>query len=153
MTKEELIIQIFPRFHRLMNKFDEIKNQKYFYNSKEALFPGEIHTLTAIADKPGSTISEIGLIMGITKSAASQFIIKLEKKGMLEKNKLPENKKNIVINLSTEGRDVVTKFRSYWNGLFSSAFDQLSLIDRESLENMLKTFDLIEESMDKQLDT
>jgi len=151
MSKDELITRIFPKFHRLVNKFDEIRNQRYEYDEKVSLYPGEIHTLTAVADHPGSTISEVGYHMGITKSAASQFLIKLEGKGLIEKSRMPENNKNIILSLSPLGRDVLHEFRAYWNSLFSEAFDHLKKIDEESLQSMLTAFDVMEAAMDRHI--
>ncbi len=70
----------------------------------------EMQTMQLLAASPGIKISDLALRRGRTLSAASRIVDILVGKGYVEKRKMPDNKKNICIFLTSKGEDIVAHY-------------------------------------------
>ena len=139
-------------FTRNVNKYNDFNSKTYDFGSGFKLYPSEIHTMVAIAKYQGMNISELGKRIGITKSAASQVIKKLEKKGMIHKGFGPENQKSILITLTDDGREVVSHFESSQDEVFQLLMDSFLQLDDEKIEFARELFAMIEKNLDYKLE-
>lgn len=73
----------------------------------------EAHVLTLVSDNPGITVTEIARLMSITPGAASQFVGKLDRLGLLRREKQPNNAKLVHLTTTEEGEALATETRSY----------------------------------------
>lgn len=83
------------------------------YGTGELITMVEVHTLTSIAKNEGITISELAKINNRTKGAISQLIKKLEKRGLIFKNKKENNGKNVHLFLTERGRVTSLSHEAY----------------------------------------
>ena len=85
---------------KLYNELAIINRKPMDYEIGYPLYRSEIHTIDFIGRHPDLNISELAEEMGMTKSAASQIIAKLNRKKLVVKKR---DKKEVYIYLSDEG--------------------------------------------------
>ena len=106
MKKEELnqnsVNVLFSQLNEkadLVYKFASLYNdymaEKHDYGTGQLINMVEVHTLTAIEENPGITISQLASMWRRTNSALSQTATKLEKRGFIIRKKDPNNARNL----------------------------------------------------------
>lgn len=73
----------------------------------------DLHTLTAISDNPGKTISELAVMWHRTDGAISQTVSRLEKKGYVVRRKKDGNGKCVYVYATEEGDRVSATHKMY----------------------------------------
>ena len=102
-SKEESIRALTGKLMRIINKHARIEELPIRTGKNVGLTAKEIHCLNAIGQQEGINIKGIGDVLGVTKSAASQMVSKLEKKGFTKKEKALDNDKEILTYLTDSG--------------------------------------------------
>lgn len=67
------------------------------YGTGDLISMVEVHTLTAIEDNPGISVTELALMWNRTKGAISQTVTKLEKKGYVIRKKHTGKAKTVLL--------------------------------------------------------
>lgn len=70
-------------------------SEQHNYGVGQPINMVEVHTLTAIEENPGITISQLANMWRRTNSALSQTATKLEQKGYIVRRKNPKNARNM----------------------------------------------------------
>ena len=107
-----VISETFYYLFKLLNLFKEMENTQFKISDNITVYPGEIHMISAIAKSNGINVTEVAARLDISKSAASQMINKLVRKGLIEKAYTQQNNKEIRLLLTREGKtalDIVEK--------------------------------------------
>ncbi len=97
-----------------------IAYHNYMYTDREyvkghKLYLREIHFLLCIGTQKNLTMSEIASKMNVTQGAATQIAGRLIKKGLIRKDKHPEDKRYTVISLTVEGTKAYEEYLEYDN--------------------------------------
>jgi DNA-binding MarR family transcriptional regulator len=129
----------------LIEKVLEIDKKTRYYGTNTPLFHSEIHMINAIKENEGIHITGLAEILGVTKGAVSQVAIKLQKKGLIIKERDINNYSKFLLKLSPMGEI------AYNNHLkFHQDIDQIlaEILNSESEEriNFLKDFIITLES-------
>ncbi len=74
------------------------------YGSGDRHTPVEAHTIQAVGDNQGLNLTALAKTMNVTKATMSERVKKLTKQGLLRKSKALDNRKEILINLTEQGR-------------------------------------------------
>ena len=101
---DELTEKIVGQFTRIFFKYDLMEKAPIDLGSLGKLHSSEIHTIEAIGKNYGNTVTTLCRYFGITKSAASQVVSRLCRKGFLSKDKLPDNAKEVVLSITEKGK-------------------------------------------------
>lgn len=91
------------RLMRIINKHSRIEKLPIQFGEHFDLTAKEVHCIQAVGLKQRCNIKQLGERLGVTKSAASQMIGKLEKKGVVTKEKAPDSYKELEITLTDSG--------------------------------------------------
>ena len=151
MIDQERLLALIEAFTRINNKYNIVDKQPLDYGTGELIHPSEIHLLNAAEKRPDENITEIGNYLGITKSAASQTIGKLAKRGFCRKVKY-ENRKNIYLELTPKGVEAVQGFRKYKNTIFADLVKVFEDSDDMKVTIIEELFSHIENHMDLMID-
>ncbi|WP_147820715.1 MarR family winged helix-turn-helix transcriptional regulator [Salidesulfovibrio onnuriiensis] len=100
---QESIQHLTGRLMRIINKHCRIEELPIRMGKNSGLTAKEVHCIQAIGNSEGINIKSIGDTLGVTKSAASQMVGKLEKKGFARKEKAADNDKEILAFLTEPG--------------------------------------------------
>ncbi|WP_239057188.1 MarR family transcriptional regulator [Desulfovibrio sp. JC010] len=104
-NKEEAIRYMAGRLIRIINKHSRIEEQPIVIGEGLELTPREIRCLHAIGLNEGANLKTIAEVLGVTKSAISQMMGKLEKRGFVRKESAPDNRKELLAMLTERGRE------------------------------------------------
>lgn len=99
------------------------------YGTGELYTSTEVHTVTRIEENPGITATQIAEATFRTKSAVSQMIAKLEAKGLVYREKNPNNGKQHFLYVTPKGKHL---------SLCHKAYDENTI----PLEDMVEQFGL-----------
>ena len=106
--------------HRIADLADRYQQvgQDYYklqrdYGTGELYTPTEVHMVTRIEENSGITAKRIADETYRTKSAVSQMITKLEDKGLVCREKDPENGKQHLLYVTPKGRALSLAHKAY----------------------------------------
>ncbi len=137
IRKREVSNQLF----RLINQIIFLEKKNIFEYEGVKLFPSEIHLLLSIEDKQSINATKLANKLGISKSAVSQTISRLEKKGVIIKDKDPYNKNELILSLTSFGDKAFGRYKMKQASnrtLFNQYLDALSDYEREVINNFLQ---------------
>ena len=93
-------------------------------------------------------MSDIAKRLGITKSALSQIAKKLEEKGWLEKYRCNNNKKEIFLKVTPQGKNVyITYSKAMHEFFFKDIFDISKQIPKKYSDIFIKMFDIMADKL------
>ncbi|MBN2643157.1 MAG: MarR family transcriptional regulator [Victivallales bacterium] len=143
----EKIDKLISRLWRLSRKYSEMEKMPIRYNEKITLPPGEIHSIQAIGKNKGINIKELGEYFGISKSAASQMVAKLVKKGYVLKNNPVDNNKELQLSLTAAGWEAFSLHESFHSrhqetlaALLREKFSDEEVVRSEELLQIIEKF-------------
>ncbi len=102
-NSDESIQHLTSRLMRIINKHCRIEELPIRMGKNSGLTAKEVHCIQAIGKNEGINIKNIGDTLGVTKSAASQMVGKLEKKGFTRKERAADNDKEVLAFLTDAG--------------------------------------------------
>lgn len=133
---------------RLVTKIYQMECKVRKYGTDVSLHEAEIHMIKAIKQSEGIHVTGLAEQLGVTKGAVSQIIAKLDKKGMIIKNKDKSNLSRLVLGLSQKGETAYIhheKLHSKFNKLVD---DILNDSDDKEKNFILQFFSKLEKNMD-----
>jgi DNA-binding MarR family transcriptional regulator len=74
------------------------------YGTGHRISPVEAHTIQAVGDNQGLNLTSLARAMNVTKATMSERVKKLSRQGLLRKSKALDNRKEILITLTEQGR-------------------------------------------------
>jgi DNA-binding MarR family transcriptional regulator len=88
---------------RVVYKIIELDKKIRRYGTEAELYESEIHMIKSVKERSGEHVSSLAQAMGVTKGAVSQTLKKLERKGMIEKERDATNRTRLVPRLTRAG--------------------------------------------------
>lgn len=113
MDNEQRYKEAMDSFQRVINRFIEIEKKPRDFGTGDRLFTSEIHTIAAIGEHPSINVTDLSIEMGVTKSAISQIVKKLETKRYVRRYKDKSNNKEVLLDLLEKGKIAFWGHRSY----------------------------------------
>ncbi len=98
---------------KFVTLYNDYMSEKHDYGTGQLINMVEVHTLTAIEENPGITITELAGLWNRTSSALSQTATKLEKKGYIVRIKSPDNARNNQLFVTESGRELSLAHKAY----------------------------------------
>jgi DNA-binding MarR family transcriptional regulator len=147
MKSYENVITLYFKSLEAFNEFEGIPRK---FGTEDLLYHSEIHTLQDIGRYPNINLTELSKRLNISKSGTSKFISKLLKKNLITKNKLLNNQKEVVLNLTDKGIVAYNAHHKFSEITFKSIYNLLSRLDDdqiEFLESFLKNLVLCVEDL------
>lgn len=89
---------------RVLNKFARNEKKPRRFGVDELLHPSEIHMVMLIGNNPGIHAAELARVAGVTRGAISQIVARLEKKGLVVKDKDSDSHLKMVPILTNKGK-------------------------------------------------
>ena len=96
------VIESFDQGYDYTSEYDAVPH-KY---GDEILYQSEMHLLKEVGKAEQITVTELAGIMKKTKSACSQMVHKLRKKGFLEQERNEKNLREYILTLTDRGKEI-----------------------------------------------
>lgn len=100
-------------FYQVMSKYIASEKIPKYFGIDQKLYPSEIHMIYAIGKNPGMNVTELAKFLGITKGAVPKMVRKLTSKGLVESFKNGENRKEVFLRLTAEGKKAKKGYLRY----------------------------------------
>ncbi|HBT15320.1 MAG TPA: transcriptional regulator [Firmicutes bacterium] len=126
-------------FLRVVTKISGLERKTRYYGTDQPLYEAEIHMIKSIKENEGIHVTGLADMLGVTKGAVSQIIMKLEHKGMVVKDTDPSNLSRLVLRLTPKGETAYLhheKLHLEFDGLFNAALGNAT----EEMKMFLKDF-------------
>jgi DNA-binding MarR family transcriptional regulator len=104
-----------------------LENTPRDYGTGELLFASDVHTVAAIAARPGANLTELSTDLGISKAAASKFVAKLMRRGYVVKEKNQDDRREVRFRLTEKGALAASGHARF----VKNAFGRLYAVERE----------------------
>ena len=130
--------------NRVLNKAIQKEMTPRALDSETLLYRMELHVISAVGDHPEINLTGLAEILGVTKSAVSQKVKILEKKGYLVIYKKENNNKEIRFKLTEKGSGVFLSHQDFHQSLKNKIKEFVGNIDESDMEkftNILKFFE------------
>jgi len=136
-------------FLRVVTKISELDKRTRYYGTDQPLYEAEIHMIKSIKENEGIHVTGLADMLGVTKGAVSQIIMKLEHKDMIIKDTDPRNLSRLVLRLTSKGETAYLhheKLHQKYDELFNAMLENATEENKAFLKNFLN-------SLDEQIDT
>ncbi len=127
------------------NSYADSYKKEYAYNTAFLFSAAQIQVLEYLLENEdkNQNMLEIAKRLGISKSAFSKHVKKMVEKGLLEKYHTSDNKKNIIIKVSTSGKEVYRQYVQFaYEKSFKKIFSLLAEIPEQYVEKMEAILDI-----------
>lgn len=111
----EGILELVYRAHR---RLADLERHPRDYGTGELLFSSDIHTVEAVARRPGCSLTQLASALGVSKPAASKFVRKLIRLGYLAKGMQANNAKELSLSLGEKGRQATQAHARFMRKVF-----------------------------------
>ena len=128
---------------------EAIQSTKRDYGGGILLYPAEIHILSAINEHKDWNTSTLAENFSVTKGAASKWITKLEKKGLVFRYNAKGNKKDVYFGLTELGTEVCSGHEAFHEKLLSEISEQLDGYSEREQEIILSFIKIYTQEISK----
>jgi DNA-binding MarR family transcriptional regulator len=98
------------RIRRVVNRLIFLEKRSVFQHEALRLHPSEIHLMQAIKEYPDLNAGEMAKKLGVSNGAVSQTMSRLERKGVITKDKDPSLKNRVTATFTEFGRAAIQRF-------------------------------------------
>mgnify|MGYP003295694060 CR=1 FL=1 len=123
---------------------NHLKVQRRSGNPPQKTGRGTAFVLSYLYDNGNKVIpSELGKMMNVTTPRITAILNKLEAKNLIARNISPEDRRNVFITLSDEGRKVVEEKNAQQEMLIQTLVERVDEKDIEAFIRVLNTLDTV----------
>ncbi len=102
-NEQNVVKEISERLQRIAGKQSRIEVIPICFDEGVTVTHREIHVIQVIGENEGTNVSNVSNHFGVTKSAASQLVSRLERKGFVRKDRSPDSAKELRLSLKDLG--------------------------------------------------
>jgi DNA-binding MarR family transcriptional regulator len=131
-------------FLRVLIKILELDKKIRNYGTNEQLYEAEIHMIKAIKENESIHVTGLADLLGVTKGAVSQIIIKLERKGMIVKEVDPHNLSRLLLRVTPVGETAYWRHEELhqeFDNIFNDALANATEENKAFLRSFLTTLE------------
>lgn len=150
-TKEELIKSTVQQLLRVAKKYSRIEELHIPVDEYGEITTREAHMIQAIGEHAQMNVTGLATYFGITKSAASQMVAKLTKKGFLEKEQAPNSNKELQVSLTQLGREAFHAHEIFHGKDLTDLVSRLSAFSLSQIATISVLLEAVGSVMDERL--
>ncbi|MCF4152310.1 MarR family transcriptional regulator [Dethiosulfovibrio sp. F2B] len=149
--KDRKLHEIVTRVQRIVGRHLQIDKVPLEVDGA-TLSPAEVHALQAIGGNQGCNMTALGEILGVTKSAASQMVTKLERKKVVRRIPSPDSGKEILLFLTKAGQDIFLEYHAFDMRHMSNLIERLNRFPESALSDASAVLAEIERTADERME-
>jgi DNA-binding MarR family transcriptional regulator len=150
-AKEETIRHMNSRLMRIINKHVQTESIPISVGDNVRLSPGEIRFIQTIGENEGANVMTLGKRMGITKSAVSQMVGKLGKKGFVVKRPAADNNKETLVFLTPTGNQAYAVHKEFHERHLHNLIDRLGEFSDTQIATAAMILSAVETVVDERM--
>ena len=106
-------------FLQTINQYNALEKKTHTYDIDPPIYLSEIHAIAAVGTHEAINVTGLAQLQSTSKSAVSQAISKLVKKGFIEKRPSPDTDNEVILLLTEKGKQVFNMHESQHDWLKS----------------------------------
>jgi|InofroStandDraft_1065614.scaffolds.fasta_scaffold33283_1 Transcriptional regulators len=106
MISDDRLNELCDLFNQVVNQYGKFEKEVHAFGVDIPLHLSDTHTIVAIGKHTNINIVNLSRLQGISRSAASQMVSKLVKRGFVKKEVSPKTDNEIVLTLTETGKNV-----------------------------------------------
>jgi DNA-binding MarR family transcriptional regulator len=150
-TKEELIKATIQQLLRVARKYSRIEELPVPVDGDIEITTAEAHTIQAVGEGEQMRVLDVATQFGITKSAASQMVAKLIRKGFVEKRQSLHNSKEFPLSLTELGWRAFRAHERFHGKDLAGLVNRLSAFSLSQIATISVLLEAIGSVMDERL--
>jgi len=143
----EGLMQLVESFYQITGKINKMRNNLICFEGTEPLNTAAIHLIDVIGKHPDYNATQIAEVLGNTKGAVSQMTAKLERKGLIRRQKSTANEKELTFLLTESGQKVFDGHERLHAELYQRLDEILGEFSADDVAKIKKAFAAIDECM------
>ena len=145
---------LFGKFVGLVRLYEELEKTPRSFGTDELLSSSEIHLIERIGDNEERlSVTDLAVLIGVTKGAVSQHLKKLEKKELTVKEEDPRNISRSIVKLTTKGKAAFYAHK-HWHEKMDGGFKAYFMnLDKDNIQFLYEFMTRIEDFMDRAIST
>lgn len=151
-TKEDLIKDTIRMLLRVAKMYARIEEMPITLDEGSEVTTREAHTIQAVGENEPMTVTGLAQYFGITKSAASQMVSKLVKKGFLLKNQSTQSAKEYELSLTPLGWLAFSAHERFHGRDMTDLVEHLSGFSLSQIATLSVMLEAIDSLMSRRLD-
>ena len=124
MEQREIHYEILEVFLRVLNKYRTVEKLPVMFETGDKLYKQEINAIEAIGKDPGKNVSTVAQTLGVTKGTISPLVSRLAKRGFVRKFKGGDNNKEVLLDLTMQGKRIFHEHEMLLHKLHADLFEQ-----------------------------
>jgi len=154
MSKKKFqFIKLFDeQINRMSNKINLLEKKPWDYGTGTLLYQSEIHVIATIAKNPDAHMSRIAKILSVTRGAVMQLVLKLERKGLVERYKDSQDSKKVFLRLTPKGIKAAIGHEKFHQEMYDDLYMLLKKYKLSELEFIKQVNDSLESYVDSFLE-
>lgn len=149
---EDLLKDIIPMFLKVNNKLSQVQKQVITLPNDVKISTASLHLLEAIEKYKKANSSILASNLGVTKSAVSQQIKKLEENQLIKRQFVPHNRKEVYFDLTSQGFETLEMHNLLHKSLYQEILSNLTDFSDDQGKTIEKILNIIGEEITKYQD-
>jgi DNA-binding MarR family transcriptional regulator len=150
-NKEDLIKDTIRELLRIAHMYARIEEMSIPVSEDSEVTTREAHTIQAIGENEPMSVTQVGNYLGITKSASSQMVSKLVKRGLLLKKQSVHSNKEFELSLTTLGRSVFDAHERFHGKDMDNLVEKLSTFSLSQIATLSVLLEALGNAMEQRL--
>lgn len=106
MTHTDKLDELCDLFNQIVNQYGKFEKEAHTFGVDIPLHLSDTHTIVAIGKHANINVVNLSRLQGISRSAASQMVSKLVKRGLVKKDISPQTDNEVSLTLTERGQEV-----------------------------------------------
>lgn len=124
-------------FEKVINSYIATEKRPHDYGVGFPLYRSEIHTIDTVGRQEKINVTELAQTLGITKSATSQMIDRLVKKGLVVKTVLSKSDTEVALTLTSVGHKVFLAHQKSHQSFFTYIKETLDNVSECDIDTFI----------------
>jgi DNA-binding MarR family transcriptional regulator len=150
-TKEDLIKATIRKLLRIAKMYSRIEELPIPVDEGLEVTTREAHTIQAVGENEPMSVTQVASNFGITKSAASQMVAKLTKRGFLTKKQAVHSNKEFELSLTQLGWQAFRAHEQFHGRDMAGLVDRLSAFSLSQIATLSVLLEALGSVMDQRL--
>jgi len=149
--RQETISEVIRELYIVAGKLNRLEKRGVDFGDGLKLHTAEIHAIEAIGHQKDITPSELCRYFEVTRGAVSQVIAKLERKGLIVKDRNPLFGKEKNLSLTAAGWKIFHWHDAFHQEMDGDFFRQLQGVDEKRVAEFMEFLNIIASRLDRYL--
>ena len=152
MTSFDSFSELNDTLTRVIHRAVEVEQSPVDFGNGTILTASDIHLIDMAGRFPEENLKSLAERLGVTKGAISQMVSKLEGKGYFFRVKRDENKKNVFLELTPEGREIFSWHTELHNRLHQEFLFDVAQVSEQEIQATIGVLRRFEKMLVKSLE-